>query len=40
MNEHTQQQLDRIAKWAEQCDQELARLRWQLLADRLQKKAA
>lgn len=32
--------LDAIAKWAAECDQELARLRWALLRDRLQKKAA
>lgn len=40
MNEQIQKQLtlDAIALWAAQCDQELARIRWQLLADRLRKE--
>ena len=36
----TQKTLDAIAKWTSECDQAIALLRWQLLADRLQKKAA
>lgn len=42
MNKQIQEQLrlDSIAKWAEQCDQALALIRWQLLRDRLQQKAS
>lgn len=41
MNGPIQKQLtlDAIAKFTQDCDQEVARLRWQLLADRVRKES-